>query len=80
MNVCGVLMGTPSITRPTPGGDVVSVTCDFLGTTFTTLLVERPLTSVAVTVISYEVSAEASPVLGIVNDPALPVSGPTKGW
>ena len=47
---------------------------------FTTLLVDTPLASVAVTVISYEVSAEASPVVGIVNDPARPVSGPTNGW
>src|SRR4029079_2753228 len=45
-----------------------------------TLLADRPLPSVAVTVISYDVSADASPVAGIVNDPARPVSGPTNGW
>ena len=47
---------------------------------FTTLVVDRPLTSVAVTMTSYEVSADASPVVGMVNDPARPVSGPTNGW
>ena len=53
---------------------------DFLGRMFTILLVDRPLLSVAVTLISYDVSADASPVVGIVNEPARPVSGPTNGW
>ena len=41
---------------------------------------DSPLRSVAVTLISYHVSADASPVVGIVNVPTRPVSGPTNGW
>ena len=80
VTVCGVLTGTPSTMSPRPGGDVARSISDFRGRMFTILLVDSPLASVAVTLTSYEVSADASPVLGIVNDPARPVSGPTNGW
>ena len=80
VTVRGVLTGTPSTTTPSPGGDVARLISDFLGRMVTILLVDRPLASVAVTLTSYDVSAEASPVLGIVNEPARPVSGPTNGW
>ena len=77
---CGVLTGTPSRNRPRPAGDVARLSSDSLGKILTTLLVDRPLSSAAVTLTSYEVSADASPVFGIVNDPARPVNGPTNGW
>ena len=69
VNVRGVLTGTPSTTKPSPAGEVARASCDFRGKMFTILLVDRPLLSVAVTLISKEVSADASPVLGMVNDP-----------
>src|SRR4051812_11035865 len=78
-NIRGVLIGTPSSFKPTPAGELARTSCDLRGKMFTTLLVDSPFVSVAVTVISYEVSADASPVLGIVNDRARPVSGPTNG-
>src|SRR3954451_24038593 len=61
--VCGVATGTPSRVSPTPGGDVASVMCASRGRTVTVFDADRPLLSDAVTVISYEVSADASPVV-----------------
>src|SRR5262245_62135480 len=47
---------------------------------FTDLVVASPSTSVAVMMTSYHVSADASPVVGMVNDPVGPLSGPRNGW
>src|SRR4029450_6248993 len=78
--VYGVATGIASRVRPTPGGDAASVGGGLRGRTVTVFGAVSPWPSVAVTVISYDVSADASPVVGIVKLPARPVSGPANGW
>src|SRR5262245_44884825 len=74
--VYGVPVGTPSRSRLSPAGLDVSVSCEVRGWMLTDLVVATPSASVAVTITSYQVSAEGSPVVGIVNEPARLVSGP----
>ncbi len=54
--------------------------CDLRGRMFTDLVLDTPSASVAVTMTSYQVSADASPVVGMVNEPVRLVSGPRNGW
>jgi hypothetical protein len=52
VNVRGVLTGMASTVSPSPAGEEATLSSDFLGKMFTTLLVNRPFASVAVTLIS----------------------------
>src|SRR4051794_18797498 len=78
--VYGVLVGTPSSSRPSPCGLEFSVMRDLRGLMFTDVVVETPSLSVAVKMTSYQVSADASPVVGIVKEPVPPATGPRNGW
>src|SRR5690349_9202700 len=78
--VYGVVVGTPSSNSPSPDGFDASVMCDVRGWMLTDLVVETPSASVAVMMISYHVTADDSPVVGMVNDPERLVSGPRNGW
>src|SRR5690348_3350840 len=59
--VFGVVVGTPSRSSASPDGFDASVMCDVRGWTLTDLVVETPSASVAVMMISYQVTAEDSP-------------------